>query len=298
MPITHSPELLVLIAAALWGTSGIATQLAALPAAVIAFFRMAIPATVIGVYFFVRRHPLPREQIGIRLAASVLNAIRMFFFFVAYQYTSIANAVVALYTWPIFATIFARILLGERIGLRRAALLFVAFAGIPFLYLRAFIEASSGGHFIVSDDIVGISSMILSAALHSLAIVLLKRAKPGQSRFESTFFQNIVGAIVFLPIVIAMGPSISFVQLSISIYLGLVVGTFGFTLFFIGLHGTKTAAASNLAYFEVVVAIVLGALVLGQPVYWNTIVGGALIIVSILLSNRTVGDKPKIPLRR
>lgn len=278
----NSPELFVLIAAAIWGTSGLMTQLAALPAPVIAFFRMAVPTVVIGGAFFLRGHAISRDRIPLRLGASALNAVRMLFFFLAYQYTTIANAVVALYTWPIFAAIFARVILGERVSARRAALLALAFAGIPLLYLRALF--SPGGTAL--NDVIGISSMLLSAAFHSLAIVLLKRAKPGNSRFESTFFQNCVGALVFLPVVLLMRPDISLYQLSIVLYLGFFVGIVGFTLFFIGLHAAGTARITNLAYFEVVVAVALSVIVLRQPIHWNTMVGGALIIVSVLLSQR------------
>ncbi|MFW6229175.1 MAG: DMT family transporter [Alkalispirochaeta sp.] len=281
----HTPELMVLAAAALWGTSGPVTQLAALPAGVISFFRMAIPTVVIGGVFAVRRHRLSRKGLGLRLTASALNAIRMLFFFLAYQYTTVANAVVTLYTWPIFAAIFARIVLGERVSRERVLLLGLAFTGIPLLYLNAVGSNSRG-----SDDVIGISSMLVSAAFHALAIVLLKRAKPGGSRLESTFFQNIVGAAVFLPVVLVLRPELTVVQLSLVVYLGLVVGTLGFTLFFIGLHGASTARMSNLAYFEVVVAIILSVVVLQQPIYWNTVVGGILIIVSVLVAQgRRVG---------
>jgi drug/metabolite transporter (DMT)-like permease len=270
---------MVLAAAALWGTSGPVTQLAALPAGVISFFRMPIPTVVIGGYFAVRRHHLSRRGLGLRLTASALNAVRMLFFFLAYQYTSVANAVVALYTWPIFAAIFARIVLGEKVSRERILLLAVAFSGIPLLYLHGGGSTGAG-----TRDVIGISSMLVSAAFHALAIVLLKRARPGGSRLESTFFQNVVGAVVFLPVVLVMRPELTMIQLSLVVYLGLVVGTLGFTLFFIGLHGASTARMSNLAYFEVVVAIILSVVVLHQPIYWNTIVGGILIILSVLIA--------------
>ncbi|MDA3948686.1 MAG: DMT family transporter [Spirochaeta sp.] len=287
MGITRSPELLVLTAAALWGTSGLAVQLADMPAPVIALFRMAVPTVVIGSVFLIRRRPLPRAGLSLRLGASALNAVRMFFFFTAYQYTSIANAVVALYTWPIFAAIFARILLKERISRTRAVLLAVAFTGIPLLYLRALTNsATATADPFLRNDIIGISSMLLSAALHAMAIVLLKRATAGGSRLDSTFFQNVVGAVVFIPIVIVMRPELSLFQVSIGLYLGLIVGTIGFTLFFIGLHQASTAGTTNLAYFEVIVAVALSVVVLRQPVYWNTVVGGILIVVSVLLSRR------------
>jgi drug/metabolite transporter (DMT)-like permease len=277
-----SPELLVLVAAAIWGTSGVAIHYADLPSGVIAFFRMAVPTVVLGGWFLLRRHRLSREGLALKLGASTINAVRMFFFFTAYRLTSVANAVVSLYTWPIFAAVFARMILGEKVTGKRALLLLVAFLGIPFLYLPALLKRDSAG----LQDLLGISSMLVSAALHGMAIVLLKRARPGKSRFESTFFQNVVGAFVFLPVLILSEVPISPFQIGVGLYLGFFVGVVGFTLFFVGLHTASAARVGNLAYFEVIVAVVLSVLILREPLYWNTVVGGGLIVVSVLLSQR------------
>ncbi len=289
MGYMNSPALLVIIAAGIWGTGGVAIRFADLPSGVISFFRMAIPALVIGGWFLIRRYPITRDGIALKLGASTINAVRMFFFFSAYRLTTVANAVVSLYTWPIFAALFARLIMGEKIPRRRGILLSTAFLGIPLLYLRALTQ-SAGGDF---NDILGISSMLLSAALHGLTLVLLKRAKPGTSRFESTFFQNVVGAVIFLPVVIMSDVAISPFQFTMGLYLGLVVGLVGFTLFFVGLHRSSAAHAGNLAYFEVVVAVLLSVVVLDEPLYWNTIVGGGLIVFSILLArNEAIGQRP------
>ncbi len=277
-----SPGLLVLVAAAIWGTSGVAIHYADLPSGIIAFFRMAVPAIVLGGWFLVRRYRLSRDGLLLKLGASSINAVRMYFFFTAYRLTSVANAVVSLYTWPIFAAVFARIILGEKISGRRAILLLLAFTGIPLLYLPALTSPDSSG----MEDILGITSMLLSAALHGIVIILLKLARPGKSRFESTFFQNVVGAFVFLPVLLFSDVSISSFQVGVGIYLGFFVGVVGFTLFFMGLHSASAAHVGNLAYFEVIVAVALSVLILREPLRWNTVAGGALIVVSVLLSHR------------
>ena len=68
----------------------------------------------------------------------------------------------------------------------------------------------------------------------------------------------------------------------IAVGYGSVIGIGGFTLFFVALHRLPAAVASNLSYFEVVGAIVLGWLVLGESISWNTLAGGFLIAASII----------------
>ena len=48
------------------------------------------------------------------LIASSINAARMFLYFIGFTYASIANAVIVLYTWPIFATLLGLMFLKEK----------------------------------------------------------------------------------------------------------------------------------------------------------------------------------------
>ena len=68
------------------------------------------------------------------LIASSINAARMFLYFIGFTYASIANAVIVLYTWPIFATLLGLMFLRKNRQAPALALL-IAFAGIVFAYL-------------------------------------------------------------------------------------------------------------------------------------------------------------------
>ena len=270
------PSTLVLLAASLWATSGLFIRFAALPPASLAFFRMAIPAFVIAGVYLARRHRIATEGIRIRLAASSINAVRMLLYLVAFAHTTIANAVVMLYTWPVFASFFGAVLLKERVDRTQKLLLLLAFSGIPLLYVGTELSFAD-------EDVIGMTAMLASAILHALTLILLKRATPGNDRFESTLFQNLIGALVFIPALWIEGArSASTMQLVAAVGYGGVVGLGGFTIFFVALHRLPAAVASNLTYFEVVMAIVLGLVVLGEPVTWNTLLGGSLIAVSVI----------------
>lgn len=274
----------VLAAASIWGMGGLFIRRAAMPPETIAFFRMAVPLAVISVYFLVRRHRIPREGLGLRLFASFLNAIRMYFYFFAFQYTTISIAVVALYTWPIFATLFALPLNREPISRGRLLYLFLAFIGVLVLYLGSGPAGSTAG--LDNSDVIGISSMLLSAAIYAVSVVLLKRARSGGSSFETTFFQNALGALIFGVVYLVGGAPVSGGQIVWALGLGSIVGLVGFTLFFIGLHRVSTARASNLAYFEIPVAVAVSVVLLGEPLGRPTVVGGAIISFAVIASRR------------
>lgn len=274
--------LFVLIAATLWGCSGLLIRIAAVDSTTIAFFRMIVPTVVLGGFFLVTRHRLSRDNLSIRLAASTINAVRMYFYFLAFQYTTVANAVVALYSWPIFAAWLGTMILHEPVSRRQKALLALAFLGVPILYLHGI---GSGGT-PDPNDIIGITSMIVSAMMHALSVILLRRGQGTTSPVETTFFQNLVGSVVFTVIFLMNPVQVEWYRLAAGLGLGVFPGTIGFSLLFLGMKHLKAATASNLAYFEVVVAVIIGTTVLKEPLHVNTIVGGALIVVSLLLVQR------------
>lgn len=274
--------LLVLLATGLWGSSGYFIRQIALPAPLLAWFRMAVPAAAIAAWFLIRGHLPARDGLRPRLIASSLNVVRMVLYFIAFNNTTVANSVIMLYTWPIFASVFGWLMLGERVAPKQAVLLLIAFSGVPVMY--------AGTSLSLGDrDVIGMTAMLASAVIYSISVILLKRAKAGGSPFETPFFQNLVGAVVFLPLPILTTVPISGGQVWWAIGYGLVVGVAGFTLFFSALHSLPAAVASNMAYAEVVWAVLLSALVLREPVGITSIIGGVLIVCSLVLS--TVGGR-------
>ena len=104
-----NPYLTVILAATIGGSNGVFIKLLSLPSTSITFFRVFIPVAILLVYFGWKKIKLFQGNYKIMLVASGLNAARMFFFIFAYLHTSIGNAVIFLFTWPIFATIFGAI---------------------------------------------------------------------------------------------------------------------------------------------------------------------------------------------
>jgi drug/metabolite transporter (DMT)-like permease len=66
------------------------------------------------------------------------------------------------------------------------------------------------------------------------------------------------------------------------------------TCYVIALRRLPTSAVSTYAYVNPVVAVALGALILGEPLTLTTVAGGAIVIaaVALLLSQRTKESSP------
>lgn len=277
-----NPYLAIIIAATIGGSSGVFIKLIDLPATTITFFRMAIPVIILLVYLQHKGRKLFRGNYKIMMAASVLNATRMFLFFVGYLYTSIGNAVIILFTWPIFGSLFSAIFLKEKVSARTALLIGLAFGGIVIMYFNKEISFDS-------KDFIGMAAMLLSAILFSITAVIFKKELTNYSRTETIFYQNLVGAIAFLPFLFINAPFPTAMQIGAASFYGFLIGIIAFVLFFYALKRLKMSHYALFTYWEVIAALFFGVLFFGEHISWNMVLGGSLILsTGVLLRKKKV----------
>ncbi len=271
---------IVILGALLAGVSGLMIKGMTIPATSIAWIRHALPVAVLLIWLRSRRIALFQGRYKLMLTASGLNAVRMYFFLTAYLYTTISNAVVISYTWPIFATILGAFFLKEHLTWGRGTLLLGSFLGIIIIY--------SGGTFSFENkDFVGMTASLISAIFYSVTVILFKSQSLNYHRNHIIFFQNLVGSVVFLPFILVNRPLPTGTDWSIGITYGLVIGLGLFSCFFYGLRYLKASTVSMISYLEIVSAIFFGVVFLGEEVTPQIVVGGMLIVLSTGLLRST-----------
>jgi drug/metabolite transporter (DMT)-like permease len=261
----------VLIAATLAGSSGVFIKNLHIPATSIAFIRCALPVLLMGGLMAMRGIPFFRGNYRVMLGASALNALRIFFFFSAYLYTSIGNAVLISYTWPIFVSIFSVLFLGENISRRNIWLMGLAFVGMLVVYANK--------PFSFADrDFAGMMFALGAAISYAMILIIFKRESNVYSPTETIFYQNLLGVPIFLPFILVTDPAPALSDWLIAGSFTVFLGIFAFQLFFFGLKNLKASTASNLAYIEIVSALLFSTLWLQELLTWNMVVGGAIIM--------------------
>ncbi|MEM6765602.1 MAG: DMT family transporter [Bacteroidota bacterium] len=266
----------IIAASIIAGSSGIFIKYLQLPPTSFAFFRVSIPLLLISIVMLAQNIPFFRGNYRYMLLISLINAARMFFFFLTYLLTSVGNAVVSLYTWPIFATIFSVWFLGETISRRQIGLIVLASCGVVFVSLNKEFSFSSA-------DLLGIGSALLTAGLYAGTVVMFKKEMANYHWTELIFYQNIVSFFIFLPFILITRPIPTVEQTSLASIQAILIGLGVFGLFFYGLRHLKASQASLLSYLEIVSAILLAFLILQEPITQNLMIGGSMIIISTLL---------------
>ncbi|MBS3807276.1 MAG: EamA family transporter [Bacteroidales bacterium] len=267
----------IVIAAIIWGSSGAFVKYLGLPAPLISFFRLGLPTLFLGIYFLARRQPVFRNNMRLLLIASVINAVRLLFYFIGFLNAPIGNAIMILYTWPVFAVIFSHIFLKEPLPGLNKLLLVVALAGIVLIYSDKPVGLDN-------DVFWGMSAMLLSALLYSSTVIIFKKESLKYDHLQIVFFQNLVGAVLFLPFFVLGFDALTLHKASVASLYAFAVGIVGFGLFFFSLRRIPASNASFLAYIEVPSAVLFGVFLFHETLTWNEIVGGVMIIgASVML---------------
>ena len=103
----------VVIAAMIAGLGGIFIKHIHMSPTAIAWMRTTIPTIFLGGLLIYEGKPLFKRGLGKLAWLSIMSSLRIYLFILAYVLTSVGNAVVLFYTYPIFTLLVGSYLLNE-----------------------------------------------------------------------------------------------------------------------------------------------------------------------------------------
>ena len=272
----NTSYLKILLAAIIWGSSGAFIKYIDLHPYLITFFRTAVPVVLIGSFSNWKDLRTIFTASRLMFFASLLNAVRLIFYFIGFTYAPIGNAVIILYTWPVFALVLSRIYLKEPLPPKNIVLLIISMIGIGFIYIDKEIAFDN-------EVFLGMLAMLFSSFIYALTVIIFKKESPNFSNWSIVFHQNFVGAVLFTIIFITFPEKPDTTQSLVSVVYAVLIGIAGYGLFFSALRKIKASSASFIAYIEVVSGIMFGVFLFNETLTWNVILGGLLIIGSSIL---------------
>ncbi|WP_182899850.1 EamA family transporter [Microbispora sp. H10830] len=247
----------------------------------------ALPA---GLALLVIGRVLPRGVWIWRAAVLGVLNIGAFFpllFLAAYRLPGGVAAVLGA-VGPLFALVFAALLLAERPTLRKVLAGLLGLLGVGLVVLRA--EARL--------DMVGVLAGLAGAASMSAGTVLTKRwGRPeGVGALALTGWQLTAGGLLLVPVALLVEgapPALSGENLLGYVYLGIVGTALGYWIWFRGISRLPATSVAFLALLSPVSAAVIGWAALGQALSAVQLLGMVLALGGTLL-----GQAPAGPSRR
>ena len=278
-------RLKITVSMLIWGSVGIFARFSNLSGLGVAFFRVSLGAILLlpiltGSRGWVSTLPsLVKAKWKPLLALGVALALNWVFLFTAFNYTTIANAVLVYYMAPIIATLISWRFLGERLTLKRWLLIGMAFAGLILIMSGQKVDLGN-------RDFVGILLAAIAAFFYSL-IPNLGRFLRDVDGKTLTFLQLAIASVVLAPFIAASGvgePVWWAVLVLVAVHTVLAL-----FLYMDGLKEVEVNEAALLSYLDPMSAVVYAFLIFGEVPGIRTALGGALILLASLLDVKVRG---------
>jgi drug/metabolite transporter (DMT)-like permease len=265
---------------------------ATVPAPQLSFVRFTVGATLMAGYFVVRRRLPDVRRAGLLLLRGLFGTGAVLTYFVAIERLGSGPATVLNYCSPIWAAVFAGVLLHERpSGLARI--------GLGLATIGAVLVSVATGEFKepLSPGLGGLAG--LASGLFGGAAITVIRSLRQDTNAPTVFFAfSVVGGLISGPLAAPGWVPLEGTLLVLCLVMGLLsVG--GQLLFTFGMGFTSASAGSAITQLVPVLAWVLGVTFLTEAVVPLSAAGASLCVTGVLIGalrqhSRVPGDNPHV----
>lgn len=187
---------------------------------------------------------------------------------------------------PIWATIFAS-MQGDKTVWHRSRLMGIILGFIGLVAVVG-IESIKG-----SSDALSIFMVLIAAVGYSYAVMMVQGALPGVSGIAINGVAMAISALFYLPFTIVQWPTHEISTAAINSIIGLGVLSTGaaFAAFFTLVSIIGVARGSLVTYLNTAFAVVLGVLILGEPLTIGMALGLPLVLIGSYFASRKPATK-------
>lgn len=275
----------------IWGSTYLTIRIAveSMPPFLMAGVRFILAGGLL--YLYARRPGTRRERITGRQwrSALIIGACLLLAGngLVSWGEQYVASGLVALIvaTVPLWMALFAPLFGGSRVTWKAALGIAIGLAGVVLLLRPGGAAPTEWQTYIVPA----------SPLLWALGSLYAQRAPVPRQAFTATAMEMLAGGVLLTIVGLASGElgrvhlgSITAASWWAFAYLVLIGALVGYSAYIWLLHHVSSTAASTYAYVNPLVAVILGAIFLGEKVSALTLVAGAMILaaVALILSSR------------
>ena len=244
----------------------------------LALYRAVLAAALIGLFLLLTRQRIPVRALGRELVLLLFSGMAMginwILLFEAYKYTTVAISTLSYYFAPVIVTLVCPIFFKEKMTGKQILCFVMSTIGLALVI--GITDLGSGG-----NDAIGVL-FGLGAAVFYAAVILLNKFIRGVAGIHRTFLQFLAAIVILAPYV-ALSGGVTLGSMDGSgwiclLIVGLVHTGITYCLYFSSLKELPGQTAAILSYIDPLVAVVIGVVVLGEPLSWQQLIGGGLIL--------------------
>ena len=282
------------VTAVIWGGTFIAGRILGPEIApfTAAFLRFAAASAVLLPYWLLTEGKSPHLDAKLVLLVIGLGATGVFaynfFFLWGLKFVPAGRAAIIVAGNPVFIALLSRILFKDPLTKAKAA-------GVALSLTGAALVIGRGNPLGLFSGALSLGDLAITGAMFTwVAYSLLGKQAMGKlSPLAAVTLSCLAGMLMLLPPALNEGLAAQAAGLSISgwaalAYLGFLGTGLGFVWFYQGIQEIGPSKAAVFINFVPVSAAALGALMLGEPIDVSFLVGGALVLTGVALTNKPV----------
>lgn len=281
----NSAKVSLILAMVIFGTIGIFRKYIPLSSGIVAFVRGVLGVAFLLVFIKIKKIKMEREAIKKHLKILLISGgfigLNWVLLFESYNYTSVAVATLCYYMAPIFVMIVSPFLLKERLTAKKAICVAVALIGMVFVS-----GVLDGG---ISDvsEFKGVLFGLGAAALYA-SVVMMNQKLREVPTYDKTIMQLGAAAVVLIPYLL-LTEDFSVIVLSplivlMLIIVGIVHTGIAYAMYFGSMNDLKAQTVALFSYIDPIVAIILSALFLKEPMTIYSAIGAVLVLGATMIS--------------
>jgi drug/metabolite transporter (DMT)-like permease len=273
-------RLKIAVSILIWGSVGIFARFSGLSGLGVAFARVSLGTLTLASIMALRGkkgfsglHALLKSQWKLLLALGAALGLNWALLFTAFNYTTIANAVLVYYTAPAIATIISWHFLGEKMNPKRWGLISLAFLGLVLIISNQDVNLDN-------RDFTGIVLALIAAFFYALI--------PNFGRFLRDIDGKVLTLLQLAMASIVLAPFVALQKIGNPVWWAILILVVVHTvvallLYMEGLKEVEVNKAALLSYLDPLSAVVYAFLVFGEVPGARTVIGGALILLASAL---------------
>lgn len=221
-----------------------------------------------------RAHPVP-----LLVQAVPFTALPFLMLGWAAQHLTAGLLAVLNATAPLFAALLAALVFKERLGRWRVLGLVLGFVGVGLL-------AGGSASLRTSQGLLAVAGVLLVSSMWAVGANYTRRKLPGMDPLALTVGSLGLATLSLAPLAVAQWPAQTpplraWIEV---LFLGVASSGLGFILYYRLLRRVGPVKAMSVTFLNPVVALVAGALYLGEAISLHTLLSGAVVLVGTALA--------------
>lgn len=259
-------------------TSGVLGRYIDLPPAVTIGIRAFGAMILLGIFVKFKgfSFSLARKDALAIIASGVLMGMHWITYFYSLQLSNVAIGMLSLFTYPVMTSLLEPLFFRTKFSKMHILLGILVLIGIYFLVPEFNTD---------NDYFLAILIGLVSALCFALRNLLVKTKIGEYNGSVVMWYQVLVIAIMLIPAYFIFETEGFVQQLPYIGILALLTTALGHTLFLFSLKRFSVTAASLMGSIQPIYGIILGVIFLSEIPGWRTVLGGGLILVSVVIES-------------